>query len=257
MKKKKVKTKGLTVGEMITKQNNELTEAALDPMSWGKVTLTKNDLIIPRLILMQGTSDSVKKKLAQLGEIRDSLNNTLLADENKPLQVIPFYVYKKFKEMQIIESKGKIEKEFLRHVVIQDNPSLPGYNDDLPWQDKEEIDGKEYSIDRIRTYDVFFVLPELGRDVAYVMSFSSTNIKAAKNMLLQMALNQEQGKTPAANCFELKVSTKANDKNTWYIVEATLGRESTDQEQGKALKWYRRVQAGEAKAQEEEEEEVE
>ncbi len=84
------------------------------------------------------------------------------------------------------------------------------------------------------------------------MSFASSNIKAAKNMMLQMALNQEQGKTPAAYCFDLDIGTQSKGKNTWFVINATLGRASTEDEQGKAYKWYKRVHGGEAKVQDDE-----
>lgn len=254
MAKRKITTKiGDKVNELITKQEAALTAAAMDPTAWGKMSLTKNDLIIPWLQLTQPTSDIVTvQKKALPGEIRDSLNNSLLAKEGLPLEVIPFYVMKKFKVNKVIESKGKVKKEFLRMTPIQDNPTQPGFNDNLPWTDKEMIDGQMCNIENIRTYDVFLIVPSLGRDLAYVMSFSSTNTKAAKNMMLQMALNQEQGKTPAAYCFDLSIGTKSNDDSTWFVIGASLGREATEKEQGQAFKWYQRVQGGEARVHEEE-----
>ena len=241
-------TRGMTVSELIAKRDADITATALNPMSWGRVNLTKNDLIIPRLQLVQAMSEVVTQKKASPGEIRDSLNNSLLAKEGTPLEVLPFYSMKKFKVNKISEVKGKTRKEFHKMVLIQDNPAAPGYNEELAWNDEEMIGGVMTKIERVRTYDLFFVIPKLGRDIAYVMSFASSNIKAAKNILLQMALNQEAGKTPAAYCFNLDIVTKSNDDSTWYVIDATLGRGAEEDEQGKAFKWYERLQAGEAKA---------
>lgn len=251
---KKKTTREKAVGELIARQAAELTTQGTNPMSWNKVTLTKNDLIIPRLQLTQPTSDIVTvQRKAQAGEIRDNLNNSLMAKEGTTLEVIPLYCLKRFKVNKVFEAKGKIKKEFLEMVAIQDNPMEPGFNDDLPWKGKQLVEGKTEDIERIRTYEMFFIIPKLGRDVAYVMSFASTNIKAAKNIMLQMALNQEAGKTPAAYCFNLDINTKSNEDSTWYVIDATLGREATEEEQGKAFKWYKRVQGGEAKVHSDEE----
>jgi hypothetical protein len=245
---KRKATKELTVGEMVAQQKAELATQAMNPTSWGKVTLTKNDLIIPRLQLVQAMSEIVAQKKAAPGEIRDSLNNVLMAKEGITLEVIPLFVHKRFKVNKLIEGKGgKVEKEFHEMINIQDNPTLPGFNDDLAWQDAETIEGKLVPIERVRTYDMFFILPKSGRDVAYVMSFASSNIKAAKNMILQMAINQEAGKTPAAYCFNLDITTKTKDRSTWFVIDSTLGREASEDEQGQAFKWYKRLQAGEAK----------
>lgn len=255
MGKKKTPTKGKTVGELVAEQRKDLTTQALNPTSWGKMTLTKNDLIIPRLQLVQAMSDLFRQKKAMPGDIIESLNGTKVASEGKPLEVIPIFVFKKYKVSKMVEnSKTKqVEKEFLETVAIQDNPTILGYNDDLSYQDTRDIEGKTVPILNERTYDLYFTLPKVGRDIAYVMSFSSSNMKSAKKILLQMALNQEAGKTPAAYCFNLDIITQSNEKSTWYVTEAKIGREATEDEQGQAFKWYKRLQAGEAKAHEESE----
>jgi hypothetical protein len=115
---KRKATKELTVGEMVAQQKAELATQAMNPTSWGKVTLTKNDLIIPRLQLVQAMSEIVAQKKAAPGEIRDSLNNVLMAKEGITLEVIPLFVHKRFKVNKLIEGKGgKVEKEF--HEMIK------------------------------------------------------------------------------------------------------------------------------------------
>lgn len=250
---KRKATKEKTVGELVAEQRKDLAVQAMNPTSWSQVTLTKNDLIVPRLQLVQATSDIFRQKKAMPGDIIESLNGSKVASEGKPLEVIPIFVFKKYRVMKMVEnSKTKqLDKEFHETIAIQDNPMMPGYNDDLPYQSTQKIDGKDTPILNERTYDMYFTLPKAGRDIAYVMSFSSSNMKSAKKILLQMALNQEAGKTPAAHCFNLDIITQTNDKSTWYVTEAKLGREATEDEQGQAFKWYKRLQAGEAKAHDE------
>lgn len=232
--------KVVKVNELIAK---EPSVPSTQFQQWSAPKMTKNDLVIPKMRLAQATSEAVQQKKAQPGEIRESLNNTLLLSGPDKLEAIPFFVLKKWHVHKLVQQKnGSIKKEYLATIPIQDNPLVEGFNDELLWKDKQKDEnGVLIDISRTRTYDVFFILPKLGRDIPYVMSFSSTNTKAAQNIMTQMNINLEAGKTPAANCFDFTIGTKSNADNTWYVTDAVLGREATFEEQDQAYKWYKRL----------------
>lgn len=221
-------------------QAKQSTLPSADIQQWSSQVNVGSDLIIPKLLLMQGMSDAVSEGKANVGEWRDSVNLNKFGSLNESFDVIPFHVTKHF-DIEVEQEDGKFK--WARTEPIVENPSLPGYNDQLPWTDKE--DGK--NIKRIRRLNFFVLLPKEvtdGTSIPYVVSFKSTSLKEGQKMLNQMYVrNIRAGLTPASYMFKLSVTKQENDKGKWFVPVVTLSERTSNEGVTEALTWFKTVTA--------------
>lgn len=212
--------------------------------AWGGgQTVTARDIIIPKILPQQYMSEKVQNKQSEYGEFRDTVANRKFGDLKTPFEVIPFYMTKTWYEYSIITNKaGARKREFSSVVPIQDNPSRPGYNDDLPYAD---ADGK---VERDRVMDFYVLLPDevaAGTSLPYVLSFRRTSLKAGQKIASQMFMaNYRANKVPAAVTMLISGMDKSNDDGSFVVMDAVPKRESTDAEIKECLNWLKMIRSG-------------
>src|SRR3954471_23034774 len=69
-------------------------KAPVNMDDWGMPKLTAQDVVLPKILAMQGMSKLVTDGVAVMGEFRDSLNNVVLGDLKNPIEFIPFHLEK-------------------------------------------------------------------------------------------------------------------------------------------------------------------
>lgn len=216
-------------------QNHETTDLAAPTGSWGAENTTASDLVIPKLLIMQGLSEFVtdEKIQARQGEIRDSLEGRLLAKVGEPLRVIPFYFYNTWVEFE--ERNGKFE---FTGVTPRDhtNETAP-----MEWVDG----GKKRRRDKtINCY--VLVESELanGEFLPYLLSFSRTGFKTGKKLVTLVEKLKQFKLAPAHRVFELSTVKVQNDKGTWFGPEIQQVAETSAEHLTLAYKWYLTVSKG-------------
>lgn len=233
--------------QVVKKEQAGALAAAADLSSWGSgQVISSNDIIIPKIWVMQYMSDKVKTGLAKYGEFRDSVNNDKFGDLETPMEVIPFHLEVKWMEYDVVKKpNGERKREYKQTIPVQNNPNLPGYNDRLP---RVDMDG---SVERDRVMDYYVLLPSelaAGGALPYVISFKRTSLKTGKKLALQMYVrNRDAGLVPPAVAFNLSAKSVSNDDGEFAVIEAATSRKSTDEELAEALKWWKQVQEGQAK----------
>lgn len=95
-----------------------------------------SDVVVPRLLLMQGTSDFVKDRKAQLGDMVRSTNTQKLGDPDKLLQIVPLA---EPTPTWIIECRPKGEEKRWSFKGIEPRNAM---NDGLAWKFDADKDGK-------------------------------------------------------------------------------------------------------------------
>ena len=70
--------------------------APMDLSAWGVEETTTKDLLIPRLMIMQGLSQNVIDGKAKMGDVVDSMANEVIGGKDKPVKFLPFKVEKIF-----------------------------------------------------------------------------------------------------------------------------------------------------------------
>ena len=225
-----------------TKEPNAAVQAT-DAAAWGaNMGISAQDLIIPRILLMQPMSEKVTAGEAKFGEFRESLNWEELGSIEKPFEVLPFHLEKVFVEFDVTDPK---EKKFLRVV-----PITPA-NEDLPYEDQERGEsGQMIPISRDRTLNIYVLLPhelEMGSAIPHILSARRTSLQAGKKIATQFAKNAQVGKSPAAIIMEVSARKQTEEKKTWAVMDVKPKRPTPDKYVVEAYKWMQMIVSGKAK----------
>jgi hypothetical protein len=187
---------------------------------WGDEALDPDDIVIPRLLLLQALSKLVEAEKARPGEIADSVTGEVLGNIKKPVEFIPFHLEKKF------------------HVYSNNeyDHSAP-YDKTLPKE--ETIDGNR--IDRRVVMQFYVLVPDQikkGNRMPYVIPFKSMGTFAGKNVQSQMRVrNRVAGLCPAGSVMALDGTKESNNKGTFYVPRTSYVRASTKEEIKLAMEW--------------------
>lgn len=225
--------------EVSVKQEQLPAEIA-DLSQWGMPTVLGNDIIIPKILPMQPSSELVTDMKAQIGEFRDSLSGEKLGSIIEPITVIPFHIQKFW---DILVEDGD-QFKWQTSIPLIEDPMNKGYNDNLPW--KDAVDG--INIKRIRRMNFFVLLPsqmEQGTSLPYIFSFKSTSFVEGKKVYSQMYMrNPRAGLPPAAYTFKIAGIKTKNEKGTFIVPTVELGRRATNEEVKEAFDWFKIVSKG-------------
>lgn len=231
--------------EVAVKQTGALSTEVLN--EWGVPVISSQDIVIPKILPMQGLSVAVAEGRASMGEFRDSLSNNLIGKIDQPFECIPFYVDKCW---DIMKEQPDGDFEWDSTVPIVENPASPDYNDN--WQWEAVVEGKK--VKNVRRFNFYVLLPselENGGAVPYILSFRSTSFKEGRKLFTQMYMrNIRAGLPPAAYVIKIGGTRQKNDKGIFIVPNYELGRRTTDQELSEALAWIKMIKSGRVKADE-------
>ena len=74
-----------------TKSETAVSNVAHDLSAWGETEVTSKDIVIPKILCMQGLSDLVSDGKAKMGDFVDSLEGNILGDIDNPVAFVPFH----------------------------------------------------------------------------------------------------------------------------------------------------------------------
>ena len=215
--------------ELVKQETNEVAEvSALD--AWGPSQMDKSDLVIPKLLLMQGLSKAVADGVAKMGDFVNSLTNEVLGDANIPVTVVPIYMNKFWTVSQVQGNR------FIR--TVQYGPE----NANLSWRGVEKIDGNNVEIKNELTRS-FYVLPKKDghlQPTPMIISFKGMSSKAGQILASQMYSTNQQLKLPPPGFnIDLSATKVSNAKGTFFVLAIKPTDKSTNEEMAEALKWYK------------------
>ena len=228
--------------EVTTKQESNLPAAPMG--AWGAENITAEDILIPRLLLMQPMSDFVTEGTCKFLDVIDSLERTkVVANEKTALGIVVFGQFKTWR----VEHDG----EFFR--------TYPFTADNAAWEYEsvQQIDGKDVVVTNIITYNYYALSVDdikANKAFPYVISFKSSSKNAGKALGAHLMRLQSQNKPSAAQVFNLTSKKETNDKGTFGVFEVTPGRETTEQEMAVTYKWYQQLAKAKVKIDQDEEE---
>lgn len=217
---------------------------------WGAPEVASHDIMIPRILAMQGMSEMVTSGKAKFGEIRESLNEEVLGDFDTPMEMI---VFRKETTWRIESENGK---ELFAMEPIVGDPGSPQFNDDP----RNIIDGLTHdgsAARKVKAYNFFVLLPkeiEAGTALPYMIQMKVTSIRAAKKILTQAYVkNIQANKGPAATVFELRVDKQQNDHGTFAVFDVSVVRDASEVEYATAFQWFKTLQGQAPKVHSEDE----
>jgi len=208
--------------------------------------LSAQDILIPKLLVMQPQSPQVISGDCELGDVVDTATWTALAkaargkNPSKPLEFVPFDWSKYWIIKKQDGNRFKTEK------LVRVNRT--NQRDD-PWDRWKGADG----VLRERVYLHLFHVLVPGKPFPYVLGFKGASRKAGDMVVTQMfTINPSlEGEAWKKSQFAsvMKITPKVISKadSTFVVLEAKTSRSSTYSEACEALSWYKKVSAGEAK----------
>jgi hypothetical protein len=222
--------------------NTKGTELAQPSMAdWGLPQVSSKDIIIPKILCMQGLSELVVDEKAKMGDFVDSMTSEILGNyAKKPVAFIPFHLEK----IWIISKKTQGSGDFDFDSIVP----VTSENEGLRYN--EVVDGVEYK----REYTMnFYVLRPDDMSLPYIISFKGMSSKSGRILATQMYVrNAAAGLVPPAMIMELSGTKDKNDKGTFITLNTKPVGESNPEQIAKAFEWYKTVSSGGTKAHAEE-----
>jgi len=228
--------------EVVVAPSTEVA-APISQEAWGDTPMSKNDLIIPKVVLMQPGSTLVVDGLAKFGDFLNTTTKEVVGNMVEGLQIVPFFLHKLW---HIMAKNDKGDFEFSH---IQKIETLADEN--LPWDDMEE----GTPIKRVFVRQFYCIIPKLGM-FPVAISFKSTSARAGKELATQMyVINKSMGRSPAGTMVKLFGIKQKNDKGLTYGALSTTPLCAADPAVEKeAFNWFQILKTQEVKVAEDIEE---
>lgn len=209
------------------------------------VVQDSNDIMIPRILLMHGTSTLVGQEKARQGDVIDSMSLEVLANSKKVVEIIPI---KQLDKVWSVEKYTGRKFEFERT-----DPWDPSLSTQLEFEENGEKKRRNARLS-------FYVL--LARDadsnhLPYMVSFQRTSYKAGKNIasFFQEALfafkKGDKSSIPMGQVFELGCHVEQRDDDSYYVLDCKRGRTASAAELDKGKYWFTQLRSSSYKVHEE------
>lgn len=184
------------------------------------------DLVVPKILCMQGLSTLVSEGKAVMGEIRDSMNGKKLGDSKEALEIIPFHVNKTWVIFEEINGK------------LQYKEQVPQTAENFNWPWEDMVNGVKVRRDQSINY--FVLLPwEIKEEIyfPYMISFRRTSYLAGKKLETARVKYGAFSKPVFVKTFNLHAVRKENELGKFYIFDITENRKTTDEEIKAVERW--------------------
>lgn len=224
----------------------EVTQALSTELrgSWGSEGVDANDVLVPRILLMQALSKLVSAGERNASEIIRSTTKEVLAKKGETFEFIPFRIFKSF---TIFDCSGKKPEFRSIEPVTVENMNAP-----LEYM----VDGKNYRRDK--TLNFYVLLPkDIVReqkakeaiakgefpdtdDILFpaVLSFSRSSYQAGRELATHFKKAEAFDIPPSSRVFRLGSKLASNDQGTWPIFTVEKARAAAKDELEAAKRWY-------------------
>jgi len=211
--------------------------------SWGAETADSDDILIPKLLLMQGVSQAVADEKADQGDILDSVTLEKLGSGReksfKEIGVVPLMATKTWTNFEIVDGheEWRGEEPFTPQNVNR-GKSSKGEN------------GEEFK--HVKNLNFYVMLEEQLKDptaIPYLVSFRSTSYRVGQALsthFSKCAKAAAMGKPvpPAATIFNLGAKKTSNENNTWWIYSLSPKGSTGKEDLKVCYDWYQILRKG-------------
>ena len=204
---------------------------------WGAETADPGDILIPKILLMQGLSEAVADEKAQMGDMIDSLTfeqlGTGRGDTPSPIKLIPLV---SFKQWIIYEKLGGDKIQFKE--IVDFTPANAN-------MEKETEDEK-----RVLCLNFYVMLADQVEDptaIPYLLSFRITSFRTGQKLSTHFSKCARAKVPPAASIFSLSAKKRQNDHGTFYVYELEPSGKTSEEGLKLAYEWYKTIRAGQTR----------
>lgn len=195
---------------------------------WDTEKIDTKDIIIPKILLMHGTSDLVKKGTRNQGEIIKSTSGDVVAKRNETVDVLVFERWKEWRVMKKNPTTGRFE-------YVRLDTWTPE-NDNLPWEYTEGED----SFRRDKTMNFYGVIASEaaeGKAFPVKLSFVRTSFKVGMKIADAYARALMDKQPPTRQIFKVGSELVTGKEETFFAFTAAEGPASTEAMRAAALTW--------------------
>lgn len=217
-------------------QTNQAEVPTVTNQTLGDMDFDIRDIMLPRILLLQGTSALVHEGTAVSGEIINSLTGEKLGNKSKPVELIPISFFKTW---------TILEKDSGKFVNI-----VPFTGVELPKEERLD-DGR--IVKNYKTFNFYVLLAEEtkhGIPFPAQISFKSKSLPAGKSLNSHFTLTKMNGKRPYDKSVYLGASLQENENGKFYVYTITPGKISIPEAVKMAKQWEPLVTLGGLKVHE-------
>lgn len=188
--------------------------------------ISANELAIPKLLLMQNTSEFVGEGMFQMGDIINSLSKEKVGSLDSPVEIIPLFMQRNWVVYNVSDGQP---------VYMRQEP-VTSANEKLPWDDIEA----GVVIRRDMSLDVYCLLTkeiESGEAFPIVISFRRTSFNAGKIIATTGMKLRVLGRELFSKVISIKSMRQKSEKNVYAVLESTPSRNATSSEIEAAKIW--------------------
>lgn len=211
-------------------KKEETSGAVAIPEAFRKKSGTTNvidpkDMLIPRLLIMQGLSKYVAEERAQSGEIVNSVTAEVLGGKGKWLKFVPLTTYKTVRMYEIVDGKKKLSSEENWNATKHAN---------LQWD--QVIDGKPF-----RAVECLYFYLFLEKDLEnpsglpYLARYESTQKSQAKKLITHFMQMDMMGVEPYFGTLEITTQKTQNKEGQPFYIPDFKPSGTTDAKHAKKL----------------------
>ena len=185
-----------------------------------------NDIVLPRILLMQNTSEYVGEEKAKLGDLVNSQTLEVLGGFTKPIEIVPL---KKLEDILVFDTTQQPQK-FLKK--LEATPINKG----LKYEDVEDgIMVKRFLIYTFRC----LLLEDIKKGTAYPyeLTFKSTSLKAGKQLASMMFQSLAMNQYPYNWAYQVLPSKEKNESNYYAVLKTAKGAKLDPEQFAVAKHW--------------------
>lgn len=202
--------------------------------SWGAEGVDNTDILIPKLLLMQGLSVLVNEGKAAVGDIVNSVTEKVLGGKGKGVDIVPFFSTKSWVYM---------EKRNDKYVFVR-TEAYTAANADRAIEGVTP-EGLAYRYDRALNFYALLAEEATRADaLPILLSFRRTSYMAGKKIATFFKQCEMLKLPPASKVLTLTSATEKNDLGTFFVFDVASGRVTTKEEVAGAYRWYAAIKKG-------------
>lgn len=217
--------------------------AAETNFDWGQTEVSSNDIVIPKVVMMQPLSNPVTEGKAKFGDFISGATGLPIGNIDVGFEFIPFYMSKFHWVSKLKDGKGK-EKEFQFDRVEECTRQA---DENKPWDDCDQ-DGVPIK----RTFVRRFYGLIKGLAIPVILEAKGTSASFGKKLATQMyVMNAASKLPPCATVIMVNGEKRKNAKGSFAVMDFTPVRPATKEEITDCFHWFKLVKSGDTKTEEE------
>jgi len=176
----------------------------------------KNDILIPKIWLVQNMSKVREEKKAEEGQFIDSQTLELLADEGEVLNFVVLKTFKRWHTFELKKEKNKVKKEFVSSEI------MTVQNINLPYE--ETKDGKD--LVRRQVISAYVLVQkdvEKGINRPYIIDFASSSKLGGRSVVSNIKTLNNSGLPSFVAFFRLNSKLTPFEEGSAFVKETQFG----------------------------------